>query len=474
MKVELTQKDILWSYIGTILSMAANLLMLPFLIAYLDEDMLGLWYVFASIGTIATLFDFGFAVTFARNITYCWSGATNLKKEDVTTVHNRETDFVLMKEILRTCKLIYAILSGAALLLLLTVGTGYILYVSGSIGGWEPLTAWVIYAVAAFLNLYFGYYSSFLRGVGAVDQANKNTVLARAVQIIATVVLLACGTGIIGASIAYLLYGTVFRLLGKHHFYRFQNIGKQLAAVTEKTTWRRTRELFTVVWHNAWRDGAISVCNYFCNQASTVICSLYLSLAETGVYSIGVQIASAIATIAGTLYNAYQPELQSAYINAQKDKMRSNMSMIVMSFVYLFILGTAGVTIVGIPLLRLVKPETVVSIPVLLGLCLYQFILKFRNCYTSYFSCTNRILYLNGFLVSAVLCVVLSFVMIGPMGLGVWGLIAAQILSQMVYNAWYWPIKAHRELALPPLTMVRLGTTETVKLVAKFIPGRKR
>lgn len=473
MRINLTKKDVLWSYIGTMVSMGANLLMLPFLMYFLDEDMLGLWYVFASIGAIATLFDFGFAVTFARNITYCWSGAEKLKKEDVAFVENREPDYKLMKQVLSTCKIIYGILAGVALLLLMTVGTFYIRYVSREIEGWVPLVDWFIYAIAAFLNLYYGYFASFLRGVGAVEQANKNTVYARGMQIILTILLLACGTGIIGACVAYLAYGTIFRLLGKYHFYKYQGIGNNLKKVKEKATPEQIRELFGVVWHNAWRDGAISVCNYFCNQASTVICSMYLPLAQTGVYSIGVQIASAIAQIAGTLYTAYQPELQAAYINSNTEKMRRTMSMIVMSFAYIFVLGTLGFTVVGLPVLRVIKPSTVVSVPVLLGLCVYQFMLKFRNCYTSYFSCTNRIVYVNGFIVSAILCVTLSFLMIGPLELGVWGLIAAQILSQVVYNAWHWALLAHSEMQLPAAEMIRTGTIETGKMIRNFLPNNK-
>lgn len=470
MKIHLSKKDIIWSYIGSIMSMGANLLMLPFLIYYIDEDMLGLWYVFASIGAIATLFDFGFAVTFARNITYCWSGAKEIRREDVAFVENSEPDYVLMKKVLATCKYIYAILAGAALVLLLTLGTGYILFVSRDITGGMPIIAWTIYAVAAFLNLYYGYYASFLRGVGAIDRANKNTVYARGTQILLTVVLLVSGWGIIGASIAYLAYGTVFRLLGKYHFYRYKGIGDNLQKKNVKIERSHIMELCKIVWHNAWRDGAISVCNYFCNQASIIICSLYLPLDETGVYSIAVQIASAIAQIAGTLYTAYQPELQAAYINSNTDKLRKTMSLIVMSFIYLFILGTAGFVMVGIPLLKIVKPSTVVSVPILLGLCVYQMILKYRNCYTSYFSCTNRILYMNGFIVSAIMCVLFSFLFIGPLNMGVWGLIFAQILTQAIYNMWRWSSLANKELNLNNKDIFVVGTKECKKTIIKFLP----
>ena len=43
---------------------------------------------------------------------------------------------------------------------------------------------------------------------------------------------------------------------------------------------------------------------------STIIVSLYLPLTETGVYSLTVQLVTAIVTIAATLYNTYQPALK--------------------------------------------------------------------------------------------------------------------------------------------------------------------
>ncbi|MBR4983545.1 MAG: hypothetical protein IKY94_13420 [Lachnospiraceae bacterium] len=473
MKINLKKRDIIWSYIGTMISLGANFIMLPFIIFFLDEDMLGLWYVFSSVGAIVTLFDFGFSVTFARNITYCWSGAESLKKENVVFASNSETNYYLMKQVIKTCKIVYGILSAIALTFLISIGTIYIKYVSREIVSSVPIISWTIYCMAIFLNLYYGYYSSFLRGVGAVEQANKNSVYAKMVQILFTIILLILGMGIIGASLAYLSYGIVFRLLGKKHFYNYKGIGRQLSQVDEGVSHDQIKNMFIIVWHNAWRDGIISMSNYCCNQITTIICSMYLSLGETGVYSMGVQIASAIAQIAGTLYNTYQPELQSAYVSSNMEKMRKTMSIIVTSYIYIYLLGSIGVIVIGIPILKIVKPTAIVSMPVLVGLLIYQFMLKFRNCYTSYFSCTNRIMYVNGFVFSAVVCVILSFVLIGPVQLDVWGLILAQIISQGIYNLWYWPIKAHKEIRLSFKDMLKLGTYESIQLYKNMLRRNK-
>lgn len=449
MKVSLSKADVIWSYIGTFLSLSGNILILPFVIYYLSGAMLGLWYIYTSIGIIAALFDFGFGVTFARNITYCWSGASQLKKENVEFADRKEPDYLMMKNVLETCRTIYLILSTTALILLFTAGTAYILHVARNIRGYSYLIAWAIYSSAIFLNLYYGYYASFLRGVGAVDQVNINMVISKAAQIMISVFLLVCGFGIIAPCAAYLVYGTVFRMLGKYKFYRYHGIGENLKRVAKEPDKKELRKLFGVIWHNAWRDGVVALSNFGCNEASTLICSFYLSLTQTGVYSLGVQLASAVAAISATLYTAYQPTIQSAYIGRDINTMRRSMSVIVIVFILMFILGMAAVIFIGLPILRWIKPEAAVTVPVLLGLGFYQFILKFRNCYGSYFSCTNRMTYYKAYLFSALLSIALSLLLIGPFGWGIWGLIVAQVLSQVIYNVWYWPMKAQKEMNLP-------------------------
>lgn len=448
--------------------MLSNLAMLPFIIYYLDGDMLGLWYVYVSIGAVAMLFDFGFNLTFSRNITYCWGGASDLKKENVVFSESNLPNFRLMRSVLAACKRVYMRIAGSALLLMLTIGTFYIVYISRQVEGCQHLWAWIIYSVAVFLNLYYGYYASFLRGVGAITDANKNVVIARSAQILTTILLLMSGTGIIGASVAYLVYGTTFRFLGKYKFYRYKDIGPQLNKVVVKVSKKEINRLINVVWHNAWRDGVISMTMFLCNQASTIICSLYLTLTETGIYSVGVQIAMAVSAISGTLYMALQPQLQAAYINNDKELVKDTMSLIIASLLSLFFIGfVASVTIVP-PLLRLLKPESVIPVSVLTGLCFYHFILQFRNVFTSYFSSTNRIIYMKSFVASAIFCVVLSVIFTGYFNMGMWGLVCAQIISQLIYNVWHWPILVSKEIETSIAELILRGEGIFMKNIKQY------
>lgn len=145
------------------------------------------------------------------------------------------------------------------------------------------------------------------------------------------------------------------------------------------------------------------------------------------------------------------------------------MSLIVFSFVSMDILGLLLVTFIGLPLLRLIRPETIVSTAVMLSLGLYQFIINFRNCYTSYFSCTNRIPYVKAFLISSFACVGLALLAMGPLAMGMWGIIAAQLISQCAYNAWAWMLKAHKELELTVKELVITGFAEMMSILRSFL-----
>lgn len=461
MEINIKKKDLIWSYLSTFTSLTSNIITLPLIVYFLNSEALGLWYVFVSIGAISILFDFGFTVTFARNITYCWCGVTQLKKKGVIPVGDEKgaTDFKLMYNILLTCKRIYFVLSTILLLLLLTLGTWYICHVSREFVGYRHIYAWVLYSIGIFLNLYYNYYGSFLRGVGAIGIANRNMVIARFVQIIAMCLFLCLGLEILGLAIANVLYGTVFRFLSKREFYNYQGIGEKLAGNKVKFDFKDSLDLFKVVWYNAWRDGVIQLSSYISGQANILICSLYLPLKDTGVYSLSVQIVTALASLSSVLYHVYQPELQSECAKKQIDKIQETMAKIVPFYTYCFFIGLVMVLFIGIPIVNFIKPTMVLETNVIIGIGIGFYLINLRNCYSSYFSCTNRIIYVKSFICSSLLGLALAFVFMTSFNLGVWGLILSTILSQVVYNAWYWPYKAHKELCISFWQLFAMGNS---------------
>lgn len=467
MQIQASRKDRLWSIAGIVLSMSANLVLLPAILHFLDDDMVGLYYVFSSLGAITGLFDFGFSPSVARSIAYAWSGASELAACGAGSADPGKPNFVLMKRIIRTCKYIYLLISSSALLVSLSIGTVYISSITKSISGYTPYLAWVLYALAIFLNLLFGYYTVCLRGVGAVADANKAMVFSRCAQIALSLILLSAGAGLAGVAIAYLGYGILYRLIAKRSFYRYRGIGRQLNAVTLAKSEYRIGKILRAIWPNTWRDGLVTLSLYLMNQATTIIASLFLTLSQTGTYSLCVQLAAAVSTISGAFLNAYLPTMQSAFANRDVQKQRQVLSLVVFTYIAMETIGTALVLLLGIPFVRWIKPTYAISASVLFFVSVCQFLLKLVNCYTTYISTTNRLIYSGSFVVTSLACVLLCFALAGWCQMGLAGLLIAQILSQAAYCAWKWPLFVHCELELSVRHMFQLGWAQFAALLKK-------
>lgn len=455
MVINIQKKDLLWSYIGAALSMTANIIMIPAFVYYLTSNMLGLWYIFCSIGAMTSLFDFGFSTTFARNITYCWSGVSRLKKDDVDIVSTSSFDWSLLTNVLFVCKRVYLYISVFIFCLLATVGSIYIYMISKNIFDYKVCIAWMVYIIALFFNIYYGYFVAFLRGIGQIAAVNKNTVFARIIQIVMSIIVLYLGFGIIGACIAYLLYGFVLRWLCRKDFYTYQNISSNISSsyLDEK----KQKEIFATVWHNAWRDGVVSLSNYLSDQACIIIISFYFSLKIIGEYSLIIQITTAIGIVSTIVYSAFQPVIQSAYAKRDKEKIIKTMAVIIYIYILSFIVLALLSVLIGIPVLEAIKKDLEINIFLFLLASLYQFILRLRNCYTSYFSCTNRIPYVTSFIYTSLASIIFSIVSISYLTINIYIVICVQIISQLIFNAWYWAQKVHRELGISFIELLRLG-----------------
>lgn len=465
MAIKTTKKDIIWNYIGTIMTLLSNVVLLPFMIYFIDSELLGLWYVFLSIGGIVVLFDFGFNPTFSRNFAYAWSGAIGLNKTGVRFIEKSDPNYKLLGGLLKTCKKIYFRISLSALMLMLVFGTGYVHYISKNINGHSHLFAWLIYSIAVFLNLYYGYYAAALRGVGAISQVNKSNIISRAIQIVSSLLLMFMGFQLIAVAVAYLLNGTVFRILAKRYFENYSDIGININIVKNQNSIDETKEIFSAIWHNAWRDGLVSVSGYLSNQASTLVVSMFLSLTETGIYSVSVQLVTAISVIAGSLYNSYQPALQSAYINNNPDESKKLMSIIVTVYYSVFWLGILGLIFVGIPIIELIKPDITINVPILILISIYIFLYKQHNYFASYISNTNNVPYVKAFILSSTFGIILSVLLMYYTELGIWALVGAQIITQLVFNNWYWPMSVTKMLQTNIVSMLNLGFNIIIKRI---------
>jgi len=438
MKIKASVKDIIWSYIGTIFSLSSGFILLPFILIFLTSGEVGLWYVFLAVNGLVNLFDFGFDPTFARNIAYAWSGATEITRTGAKFTNHAEVNYRLLRVLIETSKRLYRLISSIAFLFAGTVGTIYVLYISRNVAGINHIIAWIIFCVALFLNLYMGYFSALLRGVGAVSVINRATILSRLCQLIISILLLLFNLKLIAVSIGFLVNGLLLRYLCNRGFYNYKNLGLHLNSIDEKLTRNEVRTVMHTVSYNAFRDGLVALSNYLTTQASSIIASLFFSLGQTGIYSISLQFANAVSSISSSMIYAYHPTLQSAFINGDSDVERKIIGRGLSTLYLLSVLGTIAVVTIVFPILRFIKPNTIFSIPIFIGLSLYTFLWQQQSASASYIANTNKVPYMPAFVVSSLVGIILTLVFIKSSNIGIWSLILGPFIAQGIYNNWKW------------------------------------
>ena len=456
MIIHISKRDVIWNYIGTFLSMGMGYLLLPFLLLYLDDDNLGLWYVFMNLSNLSNLFIFGFAPSFARNFAYVWNGAKQLSVKGKVKGNccGSNIDKYLFSVLLKSCKKVYLFISIIALILLLTIGSFYVQNIARELMDKVHVLSWIILVGGIFLNLYYGYYISLLSGLGKVKERNIAQIFASFVRIFLTGILMAVGTGILGASIAYLLYGLCLRIICQRYF------KKEISQVYDESLCVSKEDInncVRTIWPNTWKDGIVSVSDYLCTQAGTIICSLFLPLAEIGTYSLTTQLVTAVARTARSYQNAQIPALQSAFINEDNDAARRIHCTSMVMFYGVYLCGVITLLILGIPAIKLIRPNIKMDYFILVGVILVQFIVVMRNCYVSFLSTRNYVDYWIAFIVSSVFSVILSYCILSISNIGCYGIIISTLVCELVFNAWYWVVKVHKILGINVHALIRIG-----------------
>lgn len=447
-----TDKDLVWNYLGYGLTFGSNIILLPLVLRYLTSSELGLWYVFSSIGVLVTLFDFGFAPQLTRMITYAFAGASEWTKAGIKKISKSTSpNYELLGNIVSFSKLFYFIIAALSFIFLLIFGSVYIKHISNNGLNNNIVAAWIIYCLGCFFNLAYSTYNIVLKGIGKFVTLNKAIVLSRITQFLVSFVLLIFDFGILAIAIGYTVNTLVYRLylaffIRRHHFFaaKFNFLEPKFI---------ESIQLWKIVWHNASRDGLVSISNYLVLQSNTILCSLYFGLEKTGAYALSVQIITFIASFSTILYSTIQPILVEASLTHNMAVKKQYFSLSWTIFILTFVIVILLFAGFGIPFVTAIKSNTRIELGIFLLVAFYVFLQTNSTLSASYISTSNKLPYALPFIISAISAVILSVIFAKYTQFGLYGLILAHLFVQLLYNVWKWPLVVFRELNTNPLRM---------------------
>ncbi len=473
MKIKISKGDVIWSYVGYFFTLFTNVIILPFVMKLVPTIELGLWYTFLSVGQIVSIFDGTFTGSVSRNITYAWSGMKSIQAEGFVNNENvmDGPNYRLLISILMTCKKIFSVVSVAALAFLISAGTIYIGYTASEINFQIWISAWIIYIAGVFFNLYYSYWITALKGIGAMQQAQKASVAAKIVQIAVSLTGLYFGGGIIALSAAYLLSGLILRTVGKYSFMHYENIKNSYKKYYTEVGKQEIKSNFKLIWHNAKKNGISCVGAFGITQTATLLCSAYIGLEETASYGLCLQIINALTGFALIYFNTICPRLTELKVGGQKTKKDfiNLMSLSVSVYWVMYALELVAVIFLGLPVIRIIKSNTEIPVKMLVFIGIYLFLENNHAMFSKIIEMSNIVPYVKACLISAALIVIGQVFTAKFTSFGIYGLMAVQCVVQLCYNNWKWPSVILKSYSLDPIKIIKLGFNEGINIMKKVM-----
>lgn len=468
----LNKKDVVWSYAAQFFSMGSGVITLPFILNKLSSNEIGLNYILLTVGSIISLVDLGFAPQFARNFTYVFSGAQEIRKEGV----GRTTDTInyeLLGYLLKTARYIYAILAVAALLLLIAVGTPYISKVTcGFSTVKNAFSIWIVYSFGTLFQIFYSYYYSMLLGAGCIKEQKISLICSKVTYIAILLILLYLEVGLLSVAIAQLIAPFTGRAISHHYFYTPRL--KQQLSNHPLNNRHEILKILKALWYNAKRNAVIQIGSYAILRMSMFIAGLYLSLSEFASYGLMVQLTQLLGIVSCTFIQISQPKFASLRTHHNREGLLKDFAIALDIYYIIFITGSIFLVVFGNPILILIKSNTILPSRSILAIyCLIMFLEYNHSNFANLISSDNKIPFAPASIITGIAVCIGVYIFVRFTTFGVLGLILVQGICQAAYQNWRWPKMALNEFHISWVSLISIGgnviRTKSISFVHKLI-----
>jgi O-antigen/teichoic acid export membrane protein len=459
--INVSKKDVFWGYFAQFFSIASGIITLPLMLRMLTKEEIGLNYLLLTFGSLVSLFDFGFASQFGRNISYIFGGAQSLQKEGIEVVDNSTgLNYRLLATMIHTAQYVYRRIGLVVLATMLTFGTWYVYEVTNGFHSVEnTLIIWLVYSFSVFFEIFYSYYTALLVGKGMIMESRKAIVYSRLVYVVLAFVFLYLGFGLIGVVIANFIAPFFNRIISYRFFFSEELKSKINSYVISK---QEKIDLFSVVWHNARKLGLVFIGAYAINKFSLFLAGLYLPLSDIASYGLMIQLVGLISTVSGTFFAINQSRFSALRVNGDDQKLLKEFAYSMNVYYLLFVLGAVFLVFVCPWLLSAIGANA--KLPSILTMSVFTLIVLLEGNHSNFagFIITNNsIPFVKSSLVAGVAIVLGDYFSLTYTTYGVLGLVLVQGLCQVVYANWKWPYVVCSEFGISFFSFITIGMKET-------------
>lgn len=428
------------------MKIGSSALLLPFILRMMPAEMVGIWSVFVMITAFSGLLDFGFNPSFTRNITYVFSGVSILKINgfESALAKNKAVDYGLLKGVINAMRWFYLRIAIALFLLLATLGTYYIFNLLQNYKGnhQEVYIAWTLLCVINSYNLFTLYYESLLLGKGLVKRSKQIVIVGQTVYLIIATILMMAGYGLVAIVSAQASSVLIIRWLSYNSFFTSE-LKQRLINVVP----RSQKDVLKAIYPNALKIGLTCLGGFMVQRSAIIIGSLYLSLEEIASYGITMQLIGVVTGLASIYTFTYQPKIAQLRVVQNNQAIKELYLYGQKVLLLTYIVGGIGLFILGHWALSFIGSKTqLIPTAILLVAIVYSLLESNHSIAAGIILTKNEVPFFKASLFSGAMTILLLLLLFNFTNSGLWAMIVAPGLSQLVYQNWKWPMVVINDL----------------------------
>jgi O-antigen/teichoic acid export membrane protein len=431
-----------WSGVFNCLRLASGLIVLPIVLRKFSAADFGMYGVLLSLARVVPIIDFGFAPTIARFVSYAYGGVESLSAHGIEKPADMAgPNYALLWQLLRATRTLYRYLTLAILLILGTWGTYIIeLRVHETSSLLITRLAWGATLAAAAADIYLSWWNTFLNGMNQVVFAARIGALAMVVRLVLSVALLLIGAGLLSLPVAGIVSSLLDRQLARSRCRKLLLNGSSIKS-------QPFRGMLRILWPNSWRLGVQFLSGYLIINANIQICEHIFGLVATGKYALATQLLGIAATMAAVWTQTKWPIIAQHQARHEFAQLRKIFRPRVWLQTLTFLALAGAVVFAGPPLLKCYgHGKEMLPFAWMLLLALSTFLEMNFSLWTTLIVTQNRLPFLWPTAVTNVLSLLLTLALIHFTTLGLGALVSAPLLAGSLFNYWYWPFEATRNL----------------------------
>ena len=438
----LTQTAVLWMWVNNALRLGTGILLLAIVVPRFSDTELLIYTVLWSVYAFVVIVDNTVGANMIRFFAYAMGGATNLKALGVDFEHrDKEPNYDLIWGLMRASQRIYGAFGVGVFFFILALGS-FNLYTPVA-AAQEPLVAWSalgLTALAAGLEVFFGWWLAALRGINHVAQASRFAAIAQGIKLTLAALLLLLDLGLLAVPIASLVSGVTFRILARIACL------KVLPEENPKACPLTSRDLIQRILPMCWRVGAVLISR---NLSTAMLFHLAgkLPTAQGLSFTFSHMLLTFVASVSITWTQVKWPLINRYRSEGAFEAMRTALfPRIWLQGLNLFF-GAIAVALVAPPALAWIAPEKSILPTALFLLLGANFLLETMfSFWTSLLMADNRLPSLWPTVIHYGLIIVAAFLAVSWKGFGVAALVWAPLAVGLLFNYWYWSFAGARFL----------------------------